>query len=497
MAWRKNNNNKKNKGDKKEAPRNKFNDLDRFAGSSEEEVEPEEPEVEEEEEELSSDDDNFDNEEDITETRVMKEDVDDNDSENDSMDDGSTQNAPKKSNSTTTATATATTATTTTTTITNGEDADASSLGEEEYEAESEVESYDQGEENDEHVQQMIMDPSMKRQKRPGQIGMADAMSRILGFSTAEKDREDEQQEDDDDDDGDDDQLEHSNKKKTKPSQSSQLSSSNVILSKTITPLQKLQNEMKEQEETLRNKRKERREVNLLSMHIPLSAATSKRPIHHASKKKKNKNKSMSTGSMDGVAMAKELEVERMHRRVATRGVVALFNTITKHQQQKIQQQLTSTESKKTKDLQKLSKHGFLDALKTSTSSSITNTQEAGNNDTDTLPTKEIDISKSSNQKKSSSSSSSSSGWNALKDDFMMNSQLKDWDKEISEDEDDSDGNIMSGGDDDDSDDGVAGGRGGRGGSNKRDLDDGIEGEWSSDEEEETTPSKRRKFISA
>ena len=37
-------------------------------------------------------------------------------------------------------------------------------------------------------------------------------------------------------------------------------------------------------------------------------------------------------------------------------------------------------------------------------------------------------------------------GWNALKDDFMMNSKLKDWDKELSDEDDDDDSDGMDGG---------------------------------------------------
>jgi len=103
-----------------------------------------------------------------------------------------------------------------------------------------------------------------------------------------------------------------------------------VVLSKTITPLQKLQKKEKEEHDAFRSKRKQRRDVNLTAMHIPLSAATS-RPV---------------LGKDDGTdmvanAMANEIEQESKHRRVATRGVVALFNTIAKHQQQRAQQQVS------------------------------------------------------------------------------------------------------------------------------------------------------------
>eukprot|EP00557_Chaetoceros_sp_GSL56_P005675 CAMPEP_0176498630 /NCGR_PEP_ID=MMETSP0200_2-20121128/12436_1 /TAXON_ID=947934 /ORGANISM="Chaetoceros sp., Strain GSL56" /LENGTH=372 /DNA_ID=CAMNT_0017896875 /DNA_START=28 /DNA_END=1142 /DNA_ORIENTATION=- len=212
------------------------------------------------------------------------------------------------------------------------------------------------------------------------QNGMAGAMARILGLSAATQ------------------------KKPTEPK-------SSVILSKTITPLQKQQKKEKEGEDALRQKRKQRREVNLTALHIPLSAATS-RPI--AGKD--------SDSSIVAKAMAREIEVESMHRRVATRGVVALFNAITQHQQQKSQQQAdVSTKSKKNIDIKSMSKHGFLDMLKktSSTSKDPTSKQESNSKENN-----------ASNQNKKNSK-----GWNALKDDFLMNKKLKDWDKALSGDE--------------------------------------------------------------
>lgn len=134
-------------------------------------------------------------------------------------------------------------------------------------------------------------------QSENSQNGMAGAMARILGLSAAPK-------------------------KATEPN--------SVVLSKTITPLQKQQKKEKEEEDALRLKRKQRREVNLTALHIPLSAATS-RPIA---------GKDSDSGIV-AKAMAREIEVESMHRRVATRGVVALFNAITQHQQLKAQQQVS------------------------------------------------------------------------------------------------------------------------------------------------------------
>lgn len=211
------------------------------------------------------------------------------------------------------------------------------------------------------------------------QSGMAGAMARILGFSAPT---------------------------------TKQLKA--VVLSKTITPLQKQQRKEKEQQDALRLKRKHRREVNLNALHIPLSVAVS-RPVPGKGKSSNNIAK----------AMTKDIELESMHRRVATRGVVALFNTIAQHQQQRALQQ-TDSRSKEDNRLKTMSKHGFLDMLKK------------------TGPTKikpASDKFESPQKSQSKNGNKSGSGWNALKDDFMMNAKLKDWDKTLSEDESGDDGN--------------------------------------------------------
>jgi hypothetical protein len=90
---------------------------------------------------------------------------------------------------------------------------------------------------------------------------------------------------------------------------------SSSVLAKTVTPLQRLQKKEKEEMKALREKRLAKRERNLTALHIPLSVATT-------------------NTIQDGrLSVTKELEQERFHRRVATRGVVALFNAISQHQQ--------------------------------------------------------------------------------------------------------------------------------------------------------------------
>jgi hypothetical protein len=87
-----------------------------------------------------------------------------------------------------------------------------------------------------------------------------------------------------------------------------------VVLAKTTTPLQRLQQKEKEKMKALKNKRKANKERNLAALHIPLSVATTN---------------DIGEGRL---SITKELEHERFHRRVATRGVVALFNAICQHQ---------------------------------------------------------------------------------------------------------------------------------------------------------------------
>ncbi|KAL3922080.1 MAG: hypothetical protein SGILL_002394 [Bacillariaceae sp.] len=95
----------------------------------------------------------------------------------------------------------------------------------------------------------------------------------------------------------------------------SKATTASVVLGRTVTPLQKMQQIEKEKLIALKLKRQAKKERNLSALHYPLSIATS------------------NTVQIEGrLSVAKELEQERFHRRVATRGVVALFNAISQHQ---------------------------------------------------------------------------------------------------------------------------------------------------------------------
>lgn len=220
-----------------------------------------------------------------------------------------------------------------------------------------------------------------------GAKGMASAMARILGTKKATE-------------------TAHPKTTTTKkqqlpsPSETSNL----VVLSKTKTPLQRMAEQEKQKERQMREKRRLNRERHLAAMHTPLSVATT---AHIAT-----------AGSR---SVAKELEQERMHRRVATRGVVALFNAIAQHQKggpQQQQQQTnvvattanTATASGKNTsskmDVKKMTKHSFLDMIKSKAVSQVV--------------TGEDDL----NQKKKTNTPAQ---WNALRDDYMLDSK-KQWD---------------------------------------------------------------------
>lgn len=266
-----------------------------------------------------------------------------------------------------------------------------------------------------------------------GQTGMAGAMAKILGLSAP------------------------SSTDKKKP----------IILSKTITPLQKLQKKEQSEENALIKKQKLRREVNLTALHIPLSVASSTPNF---------RNKKTDPDSA-AKAIAKEVEVERMHRRVATRGVVALFNTITKHQQQRAQQAAeaslpSANSTAKNQQVQSMTKYGFLDMLKQSATADSDKGDDAKEEGKDKISNRKDK--KNSSKESNETDGNKKVGWSALQDDFMMNSKLKDWDKEIS-DEDDSF--------DDEHDDGVG------------DADDVMDNDWSS--EEDVKPTKKQKKLSA
>ena len=236
----------------------------------------------------------------------------------------------------------------------------------------------------------------------------------------------------------------------TTTSTSTSTTTAAVVLSKTKTPLQIQAEKEKKLQESLKENRRVKRERQIKALHIPLTVATNSFVAAAAALH----NNSTANQQASSSSLTMELEMERMHRRVATRGIVALFNAIAHHQVRPDQTALaaaaaatTTTTSNATSDASnkksatssnKLTKNGFLDLIKqkamTSTSiydaktpksvavvsSKITGTATSNNNN---LPDEDDD---QKGVKK----------WNALKDDYMLDS-TKNWDELDDSDEND------------------------------------------------------------
>jgi len=265
--------------------------------------------------------------------------------------------------------------------------------------------------------------------------GMANAMSRILGGQTFQSPDAD-----------------------TSAPMAAAAAAKPVILSKTTTPLQRLQQKIKTEEQALRQKRHSRRTENLSAMRLPLAptAGMSAEKLWKQTKKKSKRKRGSSNEDEEeahrndnALAIAYEIEGERAHRRIATRGVVALFNAISKHravvaseaaakeeEKRRIREEGRQSRFGKKKsdegEVRTKTKHGFLDMIK---KSAAVGASKGDENDGGGGRVNGADKSKESGSSKEASSKST--GWSALKDDFMMNSKLKDWDKDISDDEDD------------------------------------------------------------
>jgi len=199
-------------------------------------------------------------------------------------------------------------------------------------------------------------------------------------------------------------------------------------------------------------------------MRLPLAptAGMSAEKLWKQKKKSKRKRSNNKDGSKeeedtgydgDALAIANEIEGERTHRRIATRGVVALFNAISKHraavaaeaaakeeEKRRVREEGRGFGKKKNEEdgASTKTKHGFLEMIKKSAvageSASKGNDAHGGSKEHDAIGANGGNKDSATTTK---GAGKSSVGWSALKDDFMMNSKLKDWDKEISDDEDD------------------------------------------------------------
>ncbi|KAM3855975.1 RRP15-like protein [Vipera latastei] len=117
--------------------------------------------------------------------------------------------------------------------------------------------------------------------------------------------------------------------------------------------------------------------------------------------------------------IVKDREVERNLQRIATRGVVQLFNAVRKHQtnvDEKIKE-AGSSERKRAQLMSSVSKRDFINVLRGMDG------KEMGQN-----PAR-----KSSNSRQDKSKSEEAPAWSILRDDYMMGASMKDWDKESEE----------------------------------------------------------------
>jgi len=182
----------------------------------------------------------------------------------------------------------------------------------------------------------------------------------------------------------------------------------NPVLSKTVTSLQKSLKENRTKSRKNQRARKKRRDEALTVMHVPVVCG----------------NEEVIT----------DIENERKYKRIATRGVVALFNAISNHQFNLQPSSETNTKSNKNTHI---TKYKFLDMLKQ------TAVQNDGKKNQNIIQfNKSIsDEQVVKNQKKmDKTADKNTKRWKALSDDFLMGSStIKDWDKNLSGDESESD----------------------------------------------------------
>ncbi|XP_071761508.1 RRP15-like protein [Centroberyx gerrardi] len=110
--------------------------------------------------------------------------------------------------------------------------------------------------------------------------------------------------------------------------------------------------------------------------------------------------------------VVKDRETERNLQRIATRGVVQLFNAVRKHQKtmnEKVKE-VGGSERKKAKILSSVSKRDFIDVLRRT---------EGGSG-----------VAVKSEKETAAAGAEEKPAWSVLRDDYMMGASMKDWDKE-------------------------------------------------------------------
>ncbi|KAK2815405.1 hypothetical protein Q5P01_025872 [Channa striata] len=128
-------------------------------------------------------------------------------------------------------------------------------------------------------------------------------------------------------------------------------------------------------------------------------------------KKQVDKRRAWEMLCRDKPDIVKDRETERALQRIATRGVVQLFNAVRKHQktmEDKVKE-AGGSERKKAKILSSVSKKDFIDVLRRS---------EGGSGDLEKT------------KKNTTASAEEKPAWSVLRDDFMMGATMKDWDKD-------------------------------------------------------------------
>ena len=134
---------------------------------------------------------------------------------------------------------------------------------------------------------------------------------------------------------------------------------------------------------------------------------------------------------------------EVLLRKIATKGVVKLFNAVSAHQKSMSEKMKEAkTEARKSKAIEGVSKSSFLDFLKKDGEDKAKVKVE----NKKTVTKQEVSSEDDASEEEGKSS------WNVLRDDFMMGAKFKDWDKDDAEEE-ESDTNHMSSDEDEDGDD--------------------------------------------
>lgn len=120
----------------------------------------------------------------------------------------------------------------------------------------------------------------------------------------------------------------------------------------------------------------------------------------------------------------KDLERERALRKVATRGVVQLFNAV-RIQQKDLEHQLEEAgplDSRKEAVLNNINKRKFLDVLMSG--------KRAKSEQVDNPIKHELKKDEDSSSDDEEDETNKKSEWNVLRDDFMTNKKIKHWDEE-------------------------------------------------------------------